>query len=78
MIYISLLYYLLLQDRIEESLDVFKIINNNKQLYQIIENKVAICCDYFKAYMALFIDDDNDNDNDNNEEGIDNCNIINC
>eukprot|EP01083_Nonionella_stella_P301896 1038317_1 len=59
---LSLLYYLLLQDRIEEALDVYAIVNANKALKQEVERKVPICFDYFNAYMALFVD---------NEEGID-------
>jgi len=71
---LSVLYYLLLQDRIEEALDVYSIINDDKTLYAKIQQKVPILFDYLKAYMALFV---NDNNNDTSQ-GIDNAiNIAN-
>eukprot|EP01083_Nonionella_stella_P305531 1066243_1 len=47
-------YYLLLQDRIEDALDVFNIIENNPKMQQIMQKEIAILYDYLKAYMSLF------------------------
>merc|ERR1712228_737740 len=56
---LSLLYYLLIQDRIEESLAIYSIIDSNQSLKQEIAKKVPLCFDYLRAYMALFVDESN-------------------
>jgi len=55
---LSLLYYLLVQDRIDEALDIYAVINGNQSLLQEVQRNAAICFDYLRAYMALFVNEE--------------------
>ena len=47
-------YYLLLQDRINESLNVYQIILNNKNILKECQQNVSMFFDYYQAYMSLY------------------------
>ncbi|ETO22036.1 hypothetical protein RFI_15166, partial [Reticulomyxa filosa] len=52
---LSLTYYLLLQERIQEAMEVFSLLDE-----KVCTENVEILFDYFKAYMSMFNENENE------------------